>query len=234
MDSGITGWDISITDTITDNASSGLVSEGTGAASLGDPIDALAWLARAARELGDSLRRSRSSSPVRAAPYSPRRRAAASAPTSARAPGNAVGRQLLVAGTAQGYLGVVRFRGNPFGLQPSTQFGDTGGIQARERLVIGEGGLLLAPRPRRPSMKSLIQADKQEADCRNQEARARWAPEFPCTLRTKCYIEVTAGRKRPLGHRRRHLQASADRRMPPLRRLAGEVVKPPLRPRRPY
>ncbi|MFD6072798.1 FAA hydrolase family protein [Amycolatopsis lurida] len=91
VDSVITGWDISITDTITDNASSGLVSESTGAASLGDPIDALAWLARAARELGDSLRRSRSSSPVRAAPCSPRPRAAASAPTSARAPGNAVG-----------------------------------------------------------------------------------------------------------------------------------------------
>ena len=84
VDSRIAGWDISITDTIADNASSGLfvladrplpltefeprdvamrlysdgelVSEGTGAACLGDPLTALAWLARTARELGDPLR----------------------------------------------------------------------------------------------------------------------------------------------------------------------------------
>ena len=84
VDSRIAGWDISIADTIADNASSGLfvlgrdrvpldalepvtvgmelsvdgavVSKGSGAACLGDPLAALAWLARAARELGDPLR----------------------------------------------------------------------------------------------------------------------------------------------------------------------------------
>ncbi|MEV6632767.1 fumarylacetoacetate hydrolase family protein [Actinoplanes sp. NPDC051470] len=84
VDSRIAGWDISIADTIADNASSGLfvlgparvglgavepvdvrmemsvdgevVSTGSGAACLGDPLTALAWLAGAARELGDPLR----------------------------------------------------------------------------------------------------------------------------------------------------------------------------------
>ena len=84
VDSRITEWNISITDTIADNASSGLfvlgehrlrldefeprevgmvlrasdetVSEGSGAACLGDPINALVWLARTAVEFGDPLR----------------------------------------------------------------------------------------------------------------------------------------------------------------------------------
>ncbi|MFB8004979.1 2-keto-4-pentenoate hydratase [Nocardia sp. NPDC056000] len=84
VDSRIAGWDISFADTVADNASSGwftlgerhlmlsefepreitmrmsigqdLVSEGTGAACLGDPLNALAWLARTARELGNPLR----------------------------------------------------------------------------------------------------------------------------------------------------------------------------------
>lgn len=84
VDSRIAAWDISITDTIADNGSSGLyilgekwltldefeprdvvmhlysdgelVSEGTGAACLGDPLEALAWLARTARSYGQPLR----------------------------------------------------------------------------------------------------------------------------------------------------------------------------------
>ncbi|RZI53837.1 MAG: 2-keto-4-pentenoate hydratase [Pseudonocardia sp.] len=84
VDSRIANWDISITDTVADNASSGmyvlgdwwvtldefeprdvtmqlfangeLVSEGTGAACLGDPLEALAWLARTARDYGHPLR----------------------------------------------------------------------------------------------------------------------------------------------------------------------------------
>jgi 2-keto-4-pentenoate hydratase len=84
VDSRVAGWDISIADTIADNASSGLfvlgserarlddlepveiqmeldvdgrvVSKGSGAACLGDPLAALAWLAGAARDLGDPLR----------------------------------------------------------------------------------------------------------------------------------------------------------------------------------
>ncbi|MCD5422705.1 fumarylacetoacetate hydrolase family protein [Rhodococcus pyridinivorans] len=84
VDSRIADWDITITDTIADNGSSGLyvlgekwltlnefeprdvamrlfsgeelVSEGTGAACLGDPLEALAWLARTARDYGHPLR----------------------------------------------------------------------------------------------------------------------------------------------------------------------------------
>jgi 2-keto-4-pentenoate hydratase len=84
VDSRIQDWDIRITDTIADNASSGLyvlgdqrlklsdfapaevtmrlyvddalVSEGTGAACLGDPINALLWLARIAQDFGEPLR----------------------------------------------------------------------------------------------------------------------------------------------------------------------------------
>ena len=82
--SRIAGWDISFADTVADNASAGAyvlgnerktldqfdpvavtmsmsidgeeVSTGVGAASLGDPINAVVWLARQARELGDPLR----------------------------------------------------------------------------------------------------------------------------------------------------------------------------------
>ena len=84
VDSRIAGWDISIADTVADNASSGLfvvgadrhrldevepvavqmelsvagevVSKGSGAACLGDPLAALAWLATAKRDRGDPLR----------------------------------------------------------------------------------------------------------------------------------------------------------------------------------
>ncbi|WP_328681943.1 fumarylacetoacetate hydrolase family protein [Streptomyces sp. NBC_00322] len=84
VDSRIRGWDITITDTIADNASCGLfvlgsrttrlkdvepagvamtmtvngaiVSRGTGADCLGDPLYALLWLARKAAELGQPLR----------------------------------------------------------------------------------------------------------------------------------------------------------------------------------
>lgn len=84
VDSRIAGWDITFGDTVADNASSGLfllgeqrvrldefdpvevsmtmrldgevVSEGSGAACLGDPLNALTWLARTARELGEPLR----------------------------------------------------------------------------------------------------------------------------------------------------------------------------------
>jgi 2-keto-4-pentenoate hydratase len=83
-DSRITGWDISITDTVADNASSAMyvlganqvdlewfepaavtmqltcdgavVSEGDGAACLGDPLNALRWLARTASAVGAPLR----------------------------------------------------------------------------------------------------------------------------------------------------------------------------------
>lgn len=85
VDSRIAGWDITLVDTIADNASCGLVvlgdtrvplddadlrtvqmsmtdrsssvvSSGEGAACLGDPLEALAWLARTAAALGDPLR----------------------------------------------------------------------------------------------------------------------------------------------------------------------------------
>jgi 2-keto-4-pentenoate hydratase len=84
VDSRIAGWDISILDTIADNASSGLfvlgheprslgdldlkacamtmhrgdelVSEGTGADCLGSPLIAMAWLANTARDYGRPLR----------------------------------------------------------------------------------------------------------------------------------------------------------------------------------
>lgn len=83
-DSRVSDWDITFGDTVADNASAGLyvlgtqtktladcdpaevamsmtingteVSTGTGAACLGDPLSALAWLARKARELGEPLR----------------------------------------------------------------------------------------------------------------------------------------------------------------------------------
>lgn len=82
--SRIAGWDISFGDTVADNASAGAyvlgaqkrtleefsprdvemsmavdgeeVSTGTGAACLGDPLNALVWLARQARDLGEPLR----------------------------------------------------------------------------------------------------------------------------------------------------------------------------------
>lgn len=84
VDSRVAGWDITIADTIADNASSGLfvlgrqalplaeveprevamtlslngvvVSTGDGTQCLGDPLAALAWLARTALEVGAPLR----------------------------------------------------------------------------------------------------------------------------------------------------------------------------------
>lgn len=84
VDSRIAAWDISFGDTVADNASSGLfvlgarqltleqftpvevfmemtvdgkaASTGRGDACLGDPLNALAWLARTAAEFGDPLR----------------------------------------------------------------------------------------------------------------------------------------------------------------------------------
>ncbi|OLE24717.1 MAG: 2-keto-4-pentenoate hydratase, partial [Catenulispora sp. 13_1_20CM_3_70_7] len=84
VDSRIAGWDISIVDTVADNASSGLyvlgrehrslngldataitmtmtqdgtpVSTGSGADCLGDPLTAVAWLANTARRYGSALR----------------------------------------------------------------------------------------------------------------------------------------------------------------------------------
>jgi len=84
VDSRVANWDIRITDTVADNASGGLyvlgtrqvpltrfepravamrvyvddreISRGDGAACLGDPLAALLWLARTAREFGEPLR----------------------------------------------------------------------------------------------------------------------------------------------------------------------------------
>jgi len=84
VDSRVANWDIRITDTVADNASGGLyvlgdrrvpltrfepravdmrlyvddreASRGDGTACLGDPLDALLWLARTAREFGEPLR----------------------------------------------------------------------------------------------------------------------------------------------------------------------------------
>ncbi|MGW6724696.1 2-keto-4-pentenoate hydratase [Nocardia sp. NPDC055029] len=84
VDSRIAGWDITFGDTVADNASSGwfvlgaqrlsledfeprditmsmtidgdVVSRGKGVDCLGDPLVALAWLARTAQDLGDPLR----------------------------------------------------------------------------------------------------------------------------------------------------------------------------------
>jgi len=84
VDSRIADWDISFGDTVADNASSGLfvlggehlsladfepraatvemyvdgrlASTGSGTACLGDPLEAVAWLARTAQVLGDPLR----------------------------------------------------------------------------------------------------------------------------------------------------------------------------------
>lgn len=84
VDSRVAGWDITLADTIADNASSGgfviaergvplagvdlagvvmsmtqdgeVVSTGTGADCMGSPLASLAWLANTTRELGDPLR----------------------------------------------------------------------------------------------------------------------------------------------------------------------------------
>lgn len=84
VDSRVANWDITVADTIADNASSGtyvlgsrkltldefeprdtlmemtldgeVVSTGNGAACLGDPLAALGWLARTARDFGEPLR----------------------------------------------------------------------------------------------------------------------------------------------------------------------------------
>ncbi|MFT4008837.1 MAG: fumarylacetoacetate hydrolase family protein [Nocardioidaceae bacterium] len=84
VDSRIAGWDITFADTVADNASSGLYvvgtdrrtlddfepvgvtmslsingeirSTGNGAACLGDPLNALLWLAKQAKTFGDPLR----------------------------------------------------------------------------------------------------------------------------------------------------------------------------------
>ncbi|MCR5976924.1 2-keto-4-pentenoate hydratase [Gordonia jinghuaiqii] len=84
VDSRITNWDITFADTVADNASAGVyvvgtsrrsldeyspvdstmrmtidgevVSEGNGAACLGDPLNAVVWLARRARQFGEPLR----------------------------------------------------------------------------------------------------------------------------------------------------------------------------------
>jgi 2-keto-4-pentenoate hydratase len=85
VDSAVAGWDIQIVDTVADNASSGLFvigtpqpfdksvdlaaramrltmdgelkSSGTGAATMGSPLNALLWLANIANAFGDPLRK---------------------------------------------------------------------------------------------------------------------------------------------------------------------------------
>ena len=97
VDSRIDGWDISFSDTVADNASSGLfvlgarrltlaefesldtrvtlyvdglaASTGTGTAFLGDPLRALTWLAATARDLGDPLRAGQLVLPGRSDPW---------------------------------------------------------------------------------------------------------------------------------------------------------------------
>ena len=110
VDSRIAGWDITFVDTVADNASSGVfvlgadrrtldevdprdvemtmtvdgeeVSTGAGAACLGDPLNALAWLARTARDSANRCAPARSCSPAPSARWSRRARRTRSARTS--------------------------------------------------------------------------------------------------------------------------------------------------------
>jgi len=113
VDSRVSDWDIQLGDTVADNASSGLyvlgaerrtldefepveaqmsmtadgevVSTGDGAACLGDPLEALAWLARRPPRRSSTASpcaRARSCSPAPSAPCTPSRRAPSCAPRS--------------------------------------------------------------------------------------------------------------------------------------------------------